>query len=482
MVILSAKGIGIRGNKKTVIGFTVIALLSLAVLVVPDLVGFKTTIALKLSSIVLLSVYVVLSFEMVHRTAISLLGAIIIIVIGITTGLFTATQSFDFAVNSIDFNTIGLLLGMMIIVAVLAETGIFQYIGIKIGKKSNGNLWKLLVMLTSFTAVTSMFIDNVTTVLLMVPVTISILRIFKLSPIPFILAQVIASNVGGTATLIGDPPNIMIGSAAQIDFNSFLTHMGPTIGVGLIGSLFFMKYLFKKHLAMKPHDFELLATQNESSLIHDRQLLKKSLAVLFGTIVLFVLHGMMNIEPSIIALGGAAALLTVTRAKPEKVLHEVDWSTLLFFAGLFVIISGAEEAGLIELLSNSALGVTGGDPWITFLLIIWVSAIASAFIDNIPFAATMIPLVVSLSQNEAILAEFGSFAINPLWWALALGVGLGGNGTLIGSSAGVVAIGVSEKNGYPITFNQFFKVGMPFMIFSVGLGTLVLMIDVMMRG
>jgi len=170
----------------------------------------------------------------------------------------------------------------------------------------------------------------------------------------------------------------------------------------------------------------------------------------------------MNIEPSIIALGGAAALLTVTRAKPEKVLHEVDWSTLIFFAGLFVIISGAEEAGLIEILSNSA--------------------IASAFIDNIPFAATMIPLIVSLSQNEAIAAEFGSFAINPLWWALALGVGLGGNGTLIGSSAGVVATGLSEKNGHPITFNQFFKVGMPFMVFSVGLGTLVLMIDIMMRG
>jgi Na+/H+ antiporter NhaD/arsenite permease-like protein len=482
MVILSTKGIGIGENKKTVIGFTVIGLLSLAILTVPDLVGFKTTIALKLSSIVLLSVYIVLSFEMVHRTAISMLGAIIIIIIGVTTGLFTPTESFDFAINSVDFNTIGLLLGMMIIVAILAETGIFQWVGVKMGKKSNGNLWKLLVMLTSFTAITSMFIDNVTTVLLMVPVTVSILRIFKLSPVPFILAQVLASNIGGTATLIGDPPNIMIGSAAQIDFNSFLIHMGPTIGVALIGSLFFMKYSFRKHLAMKPHDFELLATQNEHSLIRDRRLLKKSLAVLFGTILLFVFHGMMNIEPSIIALGGAAALLTVTRAKPEKVLHEVDWSTLIFFAGLFVIISGAEEAGLIELLSNSALGVTGGNPWVTFLLIIWVSAIASAFIDNIPFAATMIPLIVSLSQNEAIAAEFGSFAINPLWWALALGVGLGGNGTLIGSSAGVVATGLSEKNGHPITFNQFFKVGMPFMVFSVGLGTLVLMIDIMMRG
>jgi Na+/H+ antiporter NhaD/arsenite permease-like protein len=482
MVILSTKGIGIGGNKKTVIGFTVIVLLSLAALIVPDLVGFETTIALKLSSIVLLSVYVVLAFEIVHRTAISLLGAAIIVIIGVTTGLFTTTESFDFAVNSVDFNTIGLLLGMMIIVAVLAETGIFQWVGVKMGKNSNGNLWKLLVMLTSFTAITSMFIDNVTTVLLMVPVTVSILRIFKLSPIPFILAQVLASNVGGTATLIGDPPNIMIGSAAQIDFNSFFIHMGPTIGVGLIGSLFFMKYLFRKHLAMKPLDFELLVKQNEGSLILDRRLLKKSLAVLFGTILLFVLHGMMNIEPSIIALGGAAALLIVTRARPEKVLHEVDWSTLLFFAGLFIIISGAEEAGLIELLSNSTLGVTGGNPLFTFLLIIWVSAIASAFIDNIPFTATMIPLIISLSQSQAIAAEFGSFAINPLWWALALGAGLGGNGTLIGSSAGVVATGLSEKNGFPITFNQFLKVGMPFMVFSVGLGTLVLMVDIMIRG
>jgi Na+/H+ antiporter NhaD/arsenite permease-like protein len=210
--------------------------------------------------------------------------------------------------------------------------------------------------------------------------------------------------------------------------------------------------------------------------------LKKSLIVLFGTISLFVLHGMMNIEPSIIALGGAAALLVVTRVNPEKVLHEVDWSTLIFFAGLFVIISGAEEAGLIELLSNTALGVTGGDPWITFLLIIWVSAIASAFIDNIPFTATMIPLIVSLSQSQSIAAEFGSFAINPLWWALALGAGLGGNGTLIGSSAGVVATGISEKNGYSVTFNQFLKVGIPFIISSLGLGTFVLLISVMMQG
>lgn len=251
----------------------------------------------------------VLSLELLHRTAISLLGATIIIVIGATSGLFAASESFHFAVDAVDFNTIGLLLGMMIIVAVLAETGVFQYIGIKMGKKSNGNLWKLLIMLTIFTAITSMFIDNVTTVLLMVPVTVSILRLFKLSPIPFVLAQVLASNVGGSATLIGDPPNIMIGSAAEIDFNSFLIHMGPTIGIILIGSLVFMRFLFRKHLTMKPQEFEALATQNESSLIKNRKLLIKSLVVLFGTILLFVLHGALNIEPSIIALGALLPFL-----------------------------------------------------------------------------------------------------------------------------------------------------------------------------
>jgi Na+/H+ antiporter NhaD/arsenite permease-like protein len=348
-------------------------------------------------------------------------------------------------------------------------------------KASKGDMWKLLVMLCVFTAVVSMFIDNVTTVLLMVPVTISVFRTFKLSPIPFILAQVLASNVGGTATLIGDPPNILIGSAVNIDFNTFIIHMGPTVAVSLAASMFLLKVLFRKDLTAKPENLDELMKQDEKSFIKDKTLLKKSLVVLFAVIALFVVHGMIHIEPSLIAIGGAGVLLVISRIRPEKVFHEVDWSTLIFFAGLFVIISGAEEAGMIDLLANTALGITGGDPWATFFLVIWLSAIASGFIDNIPFAATMIPLITVLNANESIAAEFGSFGVNPLWWALALGVGFGGSGTLIGSSAGVVGTGLAEKAGHPISFVRFMKVGFPFMICSVAIGSVVLMIDVLLR-
>lgn len=470
-----------RISRKTAIGFAVVAAFAAIVMTVPDALGMDLNPALKLSSLVLLAVYVVLSFEMVHRTAIALAGAGMIVAIAISSGLLPAEESFTFVTESIDFNTIGLLLGMMIIVAILAETGVFQYIGIKMSKASKGNMWKLMVMLSVFTAVTSMFIDNVTTVLLMVPVTVSVFRTFKLSPVPFILAQVLASNVGGTATLIGDPPNILIGSAVGIDFNTFFVHMGPTVAVSLAASIFLLKVFFRKDLAAKPQNLDELMNRDEKTFIRDRTLLKKSLVVLFAVIALFVVHGMIHVEPSLIAIGGAGVLLVISRVRPERVFQEVDWSTLIFFAGLFVIISGAEAAGMIDLLASTALGITGGDPWATFFLIIWMSAIASGFIDNIPFAVTMIPLITVLNANDSIAAAFGGFAVNPLWWALALGVGFGGNGTLIGSSAGVVSTGLAEKSGHPISFIRFMKVGFPFMVCSTAIGSAILMIDVILR-
>lgn len=467
-------------NKKTAIGFLILSVLSVLIWIVPGMVGFDVSISLRLLAIVLVSIYVVLAFEIVHRTVIVLIAATIAIIIGITTGLFSADESFEFAVHSVDFNTIGLLLGMMIIVTVLAETGIFQYIGVKMSKASKGNMWKLLVMMSVFTAVTSMFIDNVTTVLLMIPVTISIFKAFRMSPVPFILAQVLASNVGGTATLIGDPPNIMIGSAANIDFNSFLIHMGPTIGLSMIASLILFRVFFRKELKVAPQNFEELMSQDERSFIKDRPLLMKSLLVLFGVIALFVIHGILHIEPSIIALGGAGVLLLISKIKPEKILREVDWTTLIFFACLFITISVGRESGMIDVLAKTALGITGGNPWASFFMITWISAIASAFVDNIPFAATMIPLIEIINQNPIIAAEF-NYSISPLWWALSLGAGLGGNGTLIGSSAGIIAIGLAEKHGHKITFNQFFKIGFPFMIVTVAVGSVVLMIDIILR-
>jgi len=467
-------------NKQRV-GLFVLAIVTVLFLVIPDLVGMEISLSLRLTSLVLLAVYVLLSFEIVHRTTVAMVGAAFVILMGITTGLFDASMSFEFAIAAIDFNTIGLLLGMMLIVAILGQTGIFEYLGIRMSKASKGNMWKLLVMFCLFTAIISMFIDNVTTVLLIVPITISVFRTLRISPVPFIIAQVLASNVGGTATLIGDPPNILIGSAANIDFTSFIINMGPTIAVSLLVSLFILKFMFRKELSQKPHNFEELLSQDEKVLIKDRSVLKKSLVVLTAVIVLFVIHGSLKIEPSIIALSGAGILMVLAKSRPEQILKSVDWSTLIFFAGLFIIISGAEKAGLIDLLSSTILHISGGNPWILFFMIIWISAIASAFIDNIPFAATMVPLIFTIYNNESVTAVFGNLDISPLWWALSLGVGLGGNGTMVGSSAGIVATGLAEINGHRITFNQFLKVGFPFMIVTVAVGSIILLIDVLIR-
>jgi len=467
--------------KKIAIGIGLIAAFAVLIFTVPPALGMDIHPMILVSALILISVYIVLSFEFYHRSTIALIGAIAIIAAAITFGTLQAEESFEFVVGSVDYNTIGLLMGMMIIVAILAESGVFQWVGIRATKASKGNLWKLMLILCTFTAVVSMFIDNVTTVLLMVPVTIAVFRVFKLSPIPFILAQTLASNVGGAATLIGDPPNIMIGSAANIDFNAFIIHMGPTVAVSFAVSLFLLKFMFRKDLKAQVQNIEQVMKEDENSYLKDKSLLKKSFGVLLGVIALFVVHGALHIEPSIIALGGAAVLLVITRASPERVFHEIDWPTLIFFTGLFIIVGIAEHAGMIDLLSSATISATGGDPWLTFLVIIWLSAIASSLVDNIPFTATMIPVIHTLNANPNITTLVGDFQVSPLWWALALGAALGGNGTLIGSSAGIIAAGISEKNGHPISFNRWFMIGFPFMIITVAVGTVVLAIDIMLR-
>jgi Na+/H+ antiporter NhaD/arsenite permease-like protein len=467
--------------KKIAIGIGLIAAFAVLIFTVPLALGRDIHPMILVSAFILVSVYIVLSFEFLHRSSIALIGAIAIIIAALAFGSIQAEESFEFIVGAIDYNTIGLLLGMMIIVAILAESGVFQWVGIKASKASRGNLWKLMLMLCTFTGVTSMFIDNVTTILLMVPVTVAVFRIFRVSPMPFILAQALASNVGGTATLIGDPPNIMIGSAANIDFNAFIIHMGPTIAVSFVASLFLLKFMFRKELKAQVQNLEQLMKEDERTYLKDRSILKKSLGVLFAVIALFVVHGSLGIEPSIIALGGAGVLLAITRASPERVFREVDWATLIFFTGLFIIVGTAEHAGMIELLSSAALGLTGGDPWLTFIMIIWLSAIASAFIDNIPFTATMIPLIHTLNGSPEIAEAFSDLQFSPLWWALSLGANFGGNGTLIGSSAGIVAAGISEKHGHPISFNRWIRIGFPFMIMTIAIGTVVLAIDIILR-
>lgn len=477
-------------HKKYTIGLVLVATYAVLLFTVPSLLFDKDVTPILASiTLIMVAVYVLLGLEIIHRTVLAAFAAILSIILAITLGSIPAEKSFDFIIESIDFNTIGLLLGMMVIVAVLGETGVFYQVGIKLGKVSKGNVWTLMLLLCAFTAVASMFVDNVTTILLMVPVTLSITRTLKVHPIPFIIAQVLVSNIGGAATLIGDPPNILIGSAAGIDFNSFLIYMGPTVAIIFTISLLLLRLFFKKELKgeqslEKESDVQVLMHRDEDAIVsHSKGLLIKSMIVLIGVIVLFSLQAITHLEVSIVAIGGAAVLLAITRIPLEKILHEVDWSTLLFFIGLFVLVGMAEHAGLITVLAKLAIIITGGDSWLTFIMIIWLSGIASAFVDNIPFTTTMIPLVHSLiSAPDMALTSGTVFQINPLWWALALGADLGGNGTLIGSSAGVVAAGLSMKLGHAISFMRFFRIGFPFMLITLTIGTVVLPIVLLLVG
>ena len=470
--------------KKYSIGIILIAIYIVILITIPPLVFEKSvTPILAGITVIMVAIYVLLGLDIIHRTVIAMFGAVLSIILAIVLGSMVAEDSLHFVIESVDFNTIGLLLGMMILVAILGETGVFHQVGIKLGKISKGNVWILMLLLCTFTSIASMFVDNVTTILLMIPVTLSITRTLGIHPIPFIMAQVLVSNIGGAATLIGDPPNILIGSAAGIDFNSFIVYMGPTIAVVFGFSLLLIKLFFKNELKseqkleQKEDVQELMHRDENAIVIHHKGLLIKSLIVLVGVIILFSLQTITHLEVSIVAIGGAAVLLIISRVSLERILHEVDWATLLFFVGLFVIVGVAEHAGLITILAKLAIGITGGDPWITFVMVIWLAGIASAFVDNIPFTTTMIPLIHTLNVDPTIASSFGpesGFQFSPLWWALALGADLGGNGTLIGSSAGVVAAGLSQKFGHHISFVRWIKIGFPFMLITLVVGTVVL--------
>ena len=462
--------------EKHILSILIVGLFAIIIFIVPYLFEIKISPFILFSSIVVVSIYVILSFEIIHRTSIAIFGALILIIASLLVGSIHPKETLHFVIDVIDFNTIGLLLGMMIISAILGETGIFNWIGVKAIRLSRGNLWKLMIILCVFTAFTSMFVDNVTIILLMVPVTLSIFRALKISPIPFILGQTLSCNIGGAATLIGDPPNIIIGSAANIDFTSFFLNMAPPILVTFILGMVLLKIIFRKELKTSVNISGKFKAADEKSLIKDKSLLQSCIIVLAGIIFLFVIHGAIRIDVSIIALGGAAILLIITRTHVEKILQEVDWATLIFFAGLFIIVGILQEVGLIALLAKILIGITGGEPWLTFHTVIWISAITSGFIENIPFTTTMVPIIEILNSSTSINSHFGSLNISPLWWALALGAGLGGNGTWIGSSAGVVAVGISLKYGHKISFIRWFKIGFPFMILTVGLGSVILML------
>ncbi|MDX8407101.1 MAG: ArsB/NhaD family transporter, partial [Mariprofundaceae bacterium] len=375
------------------------------------------------------------------------------------------------AVAGIDFNTIGLLTGMMVIVAISQKTGMFQYVAIRSAKMVRGDPWGVLVMLSVVTAVFSAFLDNVTTVLLVAPVTLLITDALGVRPYPYLFAQILASNIGGTATLIGDPPNIMIGSAAHLSFYDFLVNLAPIIPAIFLLTLGVIWFMFGRDLHTTQENRDLIMQFNEREAIKDVPLLKKSLLVLFMVIGGFTVAHHFHLEPASIAMTGAALLLllqTWGQSLPDKdhayegIMAEVEWTTIFFLVGLFVIVTGVEHTGAIAWLAEQTLSLTGGDFNATVAAVLWISAIASALIDNIPFVATMIPMIQNMGPTFG-----GEAALVPLWWALALGACLGGNGSLIGASANLIVAGFAQRAGYPIRFLEFMKHAFLLMILSI---------------
>jgi len=410
-----------------------------------------------IASIVLLLVYVVISLEWMHRTLAAFLGASIILFVSYTAGTFDKSYfilSFEDAMHAIDLNVVFLLMGMMIFVGVLKKTGMFQFMAYKAFAWARGNIFVLSFVLQVITAVTSAFLDNVTTMLLMIPVTIEIAVTLKINPLVLLIPETFASNVGGTATIIGDPPNILIGSYAGLTFGQFVQNLTLVCSICLVVSGFWYLWWHKKDYALaEVKDIpKTIAYLREEYRITNKKLTIQGLCLLGFTILLFALHGLFHMEVSVAALIGAMVLLTISKVDIVEMLeHEVEWPTLVFFIGLFMVIAGAEETGLIQVIANWVKDLSRGNLTAAIILVLWVSAIASAFIDNIPFTATMLPIIAFLNQTIPG-AESG-----VLWWSLALGACLGGNGTMIGASANVVTVGLAEKSGYHISFLHYMK-------------------------
>lgn len=413
-----------------------------------------------LAGIIFILMYVVIVSEKIHRTVAAMLGAVLMMLVGI--------MDQDTALHHVDFNTLGLLVGMMVLVGVTSHTGLFDYVAIKAAKVAKAEPRRIMVYLGIITAVFSGFLDNVTTVLLMVPVTFSITRKLHLNPMPFLLTQIIASNVGGTATLIGDPPNIMIGSVVkELTFMMFIENLAPIAIIDLIVVIILMEFIYKKGLHTTPELKAELMKMDEKKALKDRKLLSRSLFVLALVILGFFTHSLIHIESSLIALSGGFLLLLLAGGSHhlvETTMKSVEWATIFFFIGLFIAVGGLIETGIISDLAKEAVALTGGDVTATSLLVLWLSAIVSSVLDNIPFVATMIPLI----QN---MGAMGVSNLEPVWWSLALGACLGGNGTLVGASANLIVAGLAAERGVKITFINYFKIGFPIMLLTIALST-----------
>lgn len=441
------------------------------------MLNFQVVLALS----IFLITYGLIITEKLNRTVASLTGAALVIILGI----IDQKQ----VIEAIDFNTIGLLIGMMIIVGITRRTGVFELLAAKALKVAKGDPWRIMLFLAVITAVTSALLDNVTMVLLMVPITLSITNKLELNPLPFLISQIFASNIGGTATLIGDPPNIMIGSATGLGFPDFLGNLFIPVLISFSVIMLILRIIYRKELKRPGVNVEIPDAKNAQNnrdfrfrgqnvvkqddheyqeYIKDHRLLKQSLIVLVLTILGFSLHQLFHLDSATVALSGATLLLLVSKEEPEDIFLSIEWPTIFFFAALFVLVGALEQAGIINWIAQKSLNATQGALGPASMLILWLSAILSAFLDNIPFVATMIPLIQKLGELGGIEN------LRPLWWALSLGACLGGNGSLVGASANVIVAGFAEKHGVPISFKGFLKIGFPLMLVSIVISSIYL--------
>lgn len=400
--------------------------------------------------------------EKVHRALAAVAGATLLLIFGIL--------DVESLASYIDYNTVGILIGMMLFVSVVKISGLFEYIAIKAAKISKGRPWVIMVLFFIITAVLSAFLDNVTTVLLVGPMTIAVTSILGVNPLPYLITQILASNIGGTATLIGDPPNIMIGSAAKLSFNEFIINTGaPAVVIGLITVLCFY-FIYGRKLKVMPEKMQAVMELDEKKAIKDKTLLIESVIVMAFVVIAFMLHDTLGIQSATVAIAAAAVILLLNRSKidPEEIISTIEWPTIVFFVGLFGVVGGLQQTGVIDMLAQLLLEVTKGNNTLMLLLILWVSAILSSFLDNIPFVATLIPLIITMGNSGV--------DVKPLWWALSLGACLGGNGTLVGASANVVLSGISKREGHEITFGNYIKIGFPLMLMSIVISTVYLLI------
>jgi Na+/H+ antiporter NhaD/arsenite permease-like protein len=416
--------------------------------------------------------YAVIVSEKIHKTIVALVGASILLVLKIV----QQHEAFHVEALGVDWNVIWLLISMMIIINLMKPTGVFEYIAIKSAKWGKGDPFRIMAIFAVVTAVLSAFLDNVTTVLLITPVTLLIADALEVDPIPYLISGALASNIGGTATLIGDPPNIMIASKAQLNFMDFIYHLTPVIVITMAAYLVMIKFIWGRKLVAADALKQRIMQMDERQAIKDPVMLTKSLAVLAVVLTGFVLHGMLHLQPATVALFGASLLLLLS-AKHDlhHVFADVEWPTIFFFIGLFIIVGGVVKVGLIKVMSEKVLALTQGNLFATSMVVMWFSAFASAIVDNIPYVATMNPLIIDMAgqiwPNETGLQLLQHPDLMPLWWSLALGACLGGNGSAIGASANVIVIGISEKAGKKISFMKFMAYGMPIMIVTVLIST-----------